>query len=30
MTLKQLNDTITGFPERCYMIFSDTSYSKKI
>ena len=21
MTLKQLNDIITGFPERCYMVF---------
>ena len=30
MTLKPLNDTITGFPERCYMIYSDTTYSKKL
>ena len=30
MTLKQLNDIITGFPERCYMIYSDISYSKKL
>ena len=30
MTLKQLNDTITGFHERCYMIYSDTTYSKKL
>lgn len=30
MTLKQLNDIITGYPERCYMIYSDTTYSKKI
>ena len=30
MTLKQLNDIITGFPERCYMIYSDTTYSKKL
>ena len=30
MTLKQLNDTITCFPERCYMVFSDISYSKKL
>jgi hypothetical protein len=30
MTLKQLNDIITGYSERCYMIYSDTTYSKKI
>lgn len=30
MTLKELNDNITGFLERCYMIYSDTSYSKKL
>ena len=30
MTLKQLNYTIIGFSERCYMIYSDTTYSKKL
>ena len=30
MTLKQLNDIITGNPERCYMIYSDTTYSKEL
>lgn len=30
MTLKQLNDIITGYSERCYMIYSDTTYTKKL
>ena len=30
MTLKQLNDIITGFPERCYMVFLTSHILKSL